>query len=88
MANIPEDGVILKEESALEDEANPDKRNPHQLRDKQIEPENEFEDAKSGNRDETIAASADGDAKKESKADEPMEVDGTETKGGEAKING
>ena len=88
MANIPEDGVILKEESALEDEANPDKRNPHQLRDKQIEPENEFEDAKSGNRDETIAAAADGDAKKESKTDEPMEVDGTETKGGEAKING
>ena len=36
MANIPEDGVILKEESAGEDEANPDKRNPQQLRDKQV----------------------------------------------------
>ena len=36
MATIPEDGIILKEESALEDEANPDKRNPHQLRDKQV----------------------------------------------------
>ena len=36
MATIPEDGIILKDESALEDEANPDKRNPHQLRDKQV----------------------------------------------------
>ena len=32
MANIPEDGVNLKEEAALEDEANPDKRNPHQVK--------------------------------------------------------
>lgn len=76
MANIPEDGVSLKEESALEDEADPDKRNPHQIRDKQIEAENEFEDPKSGNRDETVEV-----GKKDVKADdEAMEVDGTDAK--------
>jgi len=31
MANIPEDGVNVKEDSALEDEADPDKRNPQQV---------------------------------------------------------
>jgi hypothetical protein len=31
MASIPEDGVSLQDESALEDQANPDKRNPHQV---------------------------------------------------------
>ena len=77
MANIPEDGVTLKEETALEDEADPDKRNPHQIRDKQIEAENEFEDPKSGNRDETVEAVG----KKEDKVvDESMEVDGADDK--------
>ena len=51
MANIPEDGVTLKEESENADEADPDKRNPQQIKDKSIEPDNEFEDPKSGNRD-------------------------------------
>lgn len=31
MADIPEDSVDVKEESALEDEANPDERNPEQV---------------------------------------------------------
>ena len=31
MADIPEDSVDVKEESALEDEANPDQRNPEQV---------------------------------------------------------
>ena len=54
MANIPEDGVPLKEESEAADEANPDKRLPQQIKDKIIEPDNEFEDStKSGNRNET-----------------------------------
>lgn len=53
MANIPEDGVTLKEESEAADEANPDKRMPQQIKDKAIEPDNEFEDStKSGNRNE------------------------------------
>ena len=53
MANIPEDGVTLKEESEAGDEANPDKRMPQQIKDKIIEPDNEFEDStKSGNRNE------------------------------------
>ena len=55
MANIPEDGVVLAEDSALEDEANPDKRKPQQLWDKQITPDNEFEEGKSGNRNESLA---------------------------------
>ena len=78
MSAIPEDGVTLKEESEAADEADPDKRNPPQLKDKQIEPDNEFEDApgKSGNRDNetspAAAAPAKGDTvesvKKESSA--------------------
>merc|ERR1719445_2093306 len=75
MANIPEDGVPLKEESEAADEADPDKRNPPQLKDKQIEPDNEFDGApgKSGNRDEV---SGKDEVKKEaSKEEEPMDVD-------------
>ena len=45
MSTIPEDGVTLKEESEAADEADPDKRNPPQLKDKQIEPDNEFDGA-------------------------------------------
>merc|ERR1712111_180807 len=68
MSTIPEDGVTLKEE------ADPDKRNPPQLKDKQIEPDNEFDGApgKSGDRDEL--SGKDSDSKKDSK-DEPMDVD-------------
>jgi histone deacetylase 1/2 len=72
MANIPEDGVTLKEESEAVDEANPDKRMPQQIKDKVIEPDNEFEDStKSGNRNEndssitnTTAISNDSSSKK------------------------
>jgi len=73
MANIPEDGVTLKEESENADEADPDKRNPQQIKDKSIEPDNEFEDPKSGNRDNS--ESAKGDVKKEESKEEAMEVD-------------
>jgi len=65
----------LKEESEAADEADPDKRNPPQLKDKQIEPDNEFDGApgKSGDRDEI---SGKDEVKKEaSKEEEPMDVD-------------
>jgi len=56
MANIPEDGVPLKEESEALDEANPDKRLPQQIKDKIVEADNEFEDStKSGNKNESDA---------------------------------
>lgn len=89
MANIPEDGAVLAEDSALADEANPDKRNPPQLWDKQITPDNEFEDGKSGNRDESIPAKAakngeGGDASGGLK-EESMEVDKADEKGDVAK---
>ena len=73
MANIPEDGVTMKDESEAADEADPDKRNPPALKDKQIEPDNEFEDGmgKSGNRDESSGK----DLKKSAGGDEAMEVD-------------
>ena len=59
MANIPEDGIALKEESEAADEANPDKRLPQQIKDKIIEPDNEFEDStKSGNRNEDDSPAA------------------------------
>ena len=56
MASIPEDGVTLKEESEAADEADPDKRNPPELKDKQIEPDNEFDGrpGKSGKKSETF----------------------------------
>ena len=46
MANIPEDGVILKEDT---DDANPDERNPVQDRDRQMEHQAEFVDGRPGN---------------------------------------
>ena len=59
MANIPEDGIPLKEESEALDEADPDKRKPQQIKDKMVEADNEFEDStKSGNRNENDANEA------------------------------
>lgn len=59
MANIPEDGVPMKEESETLDEANPDKRMPEQISDKTVEPDNEFEDStKSGNKNESDSNAA------------------------------
>merc|ERR1712088_1284346 len=78
MANIPEDGVPLKDESEAIDEANPDKRLPQQIKDKIVEADNEFEGrpGKSGDRDEV---SGKDEVKKEtsnaSKEEEPMDVD-------------
>ncbi len=63
MSDIPPDGVSLKDDEAM-DAADPDKRNPQAIRDKQIEPDNEFEEGKSGNKDNA------------SSKEEPMEVDG------------
>ena len=62
MADIPADGIPIKEDT---DDANPDVRNPKELKDKQIEHENEFEDPKSGNKDASNG-----------KEEEAMEVDG------------
>ena len=61
MADIPADSVSIKEDS---DDADPDKRKPQQITDKAVEPDNEFEEGKSGNNDSNSA-----------KPDEPMEVD-------------
>ena len=78
MANIPEDGVPLKDESEAADEADPDKRNPQQLKDKQIDADIEFEEDKSGNRNRDESKDMDTSVKKESpKEDEAMEVDET-----------
>jgi len=85
MANIPEDGVKVDDGAAMDD-ADPDKRLPKEIKDKMIEADNEFEDDKSGNRDESKAGGdtngskdskdkdGDGKAKKEEKS-EPMDVD-------------
>ena len=52
MADIPADGITLADDK---DNADPDKRNPHQLKDKQIEADNDFEDAtKSGNKNVSL----------------------------------
>ena len=71
MSDIPPDGIALKEDT---DDADPDKRNPHQIKDKAIEPDNEFEEGKSGNKDNSdnngTAATAAAAAK-----EEPMETD-------------
>jgi histone deacetylase 1/2 len=92
MANIPEDGVSLKDDSEAADEADPDKRNPPQLKDKQIEPDNEFEDApgKSGNRDELTGKDVDTLLKKDTAAkdtEEAMEVDEAKTDSADSKTS-
>ena len=81
MANIPEDGAVLTEDSAMADESDPDKRIPQQLWDKTVAADNEFEEGKSGNRNESVAKKDPGDP---SKADEAMEVDAA-TASGDAK---
>jgi len=88
MANIPEDGVTLKDDEAA-DEADPDKRNPTALKDKQIEPDNEFEDApgKSGNRNDSSGKEdMDTSVKKEAPKDqdEAMDVDEAKPEAGDA----
>ena len=80
MANIPEDGAVLTEDSALADESDPDKRIPQQLWDKTVVPENEFEEGKSGNRNESVSKK---DSADPGKSDEAMEVDSGDA--GEAK---
>ena len=78
MANIPEDGVTLKDENEAQDEADPDKRNPQAVKDKSIEPDNEFEEPKSGNRNNE--ENMDTSVKKEgAKDEEAMEVDDAKT---------
>merc|ERR1712165_356096 len=67
MADIPEDGVPLKEESEALDEANPDKRLPQQIKDKIVEADNEFESGKSGNKNSVNHGETNGA--------EPMETD-------------
>ena len=73
MADIPADGVTIKEDT---DDADPDKRNPQQIRDKTIEADNEFEDDKSGNKNSSNGKDA----------AEPMDVD-SGGGGGDSKKN-
>ncbi len=114
MANIPEDGVTLKDDSAIADEADPDKRLPQHVKDKmvifllfilqkslftndnwtlQIEGENEFEERKSGNRDEAVFemnninntnSTNNGTAKNE--GEDAMEVDEAKESGEDSKV--
>jgi len=57
MADIPEDGVDLKDDEELE-KGDPDKRSNIKLLDKRVEPDNEFESGKSGNRNHSSAGGA------------------------------
>jgi len=77
MANIPEDGVKLDDGAGI-DEADPDKRLPKEVKDKMIEADNEFEDNKSGNRDENKAGAGakDGAAATTNGAKEATKKDG------------
>ena len=78
MADIPADGVTIKEDSAALDEADPDKSNPQQVKDKSVEPDNEFEEPGSGNKDNSNANNDKDSGDKSGnngKSDEAMEVD-------------
>merc|ERR1719348_1507812 len=50
MADIPEDGVDINKDDEKEDIEDKDKRSSMKLMDKRIEPDNEFESGKSGNK--------------------------------------
>ena len=50
MADIPEDSIDLNKEEEKEDSEDKDKRNTMKLMDKRVEPDNEFESGKSGNK--------------------------------------
>ena len=50
MADIPEDSIDLNKEGEKEDSKDKDKRNTMKLMDKRVEPDNEFESGKSGNK--------------------------------------
>ena len=67
MTDIAED--VLTEDSAWADESDPDKRVSKLLWEKMVVPDNEFEEGKSGNRNESVAKKDPG------KSDEAMEVD-------------
>ena len=67
MTDIAEN--VLTEDSAWADESDPDKRVSKLLWEKMVVPDNEFEEGKSGNRNESVAKKDPG------KSDEAMEVD-------------
>ena len=50
MADIPEDSVDLNKEEEKEDGEDKEKRSSMKLMDKRVEPDNEFESGKSGNK--------------------------------------
>jgi len=82
MANIPEDGIpgvpLPKDESEVLDEANPDKRLPDEIKDKIVEPDNEFEDStKSGNKNQTDSSARNDTA---TSKDSASKTKGTEDK--------
>lgn len=66
MADIPEDGVDINQDE-LVDAANPDSRVNSIMKDRRAEPDNEFEEGKSGNRNV--------ESHRESNGAEPMEVE-------------
>ena len=70
MTDIAED--VLTEDSAWADESDPDKRVSKLLWEKMVVPDNEFEEGKSGNRNESVAKKDPGDP---GKSDEAREVD-------------
>jgi len=71
MADIPEDSVNLDKEDEEVDAADPDKRGNMKLMDQGREADNEFEEGKSGNKNEKNHGETNGDAA------EPMDTSGT-----------
>merc|ERR1712130_906337 len=67
MADIPEDSVDLNKDDEKEDSEDKDKRNTMKLMDKRVEPDNEFESGKSGNKNAQNHGETNGA--------EPMETD-------------
>ena len=67
MADIPEDSVDINKEKEEEDAEDKDKRVTMKMMDKRVEPENEFESGKSGNKNSVNHGETNGA--------EPMETD-------------
>ena len=67
MADIPEDSVDINKDKEEEDTEDKDKRVTMKMMDKRVEPENEFESGKSGNKNSVNHGETNGA--------EPMETD-------------
>ena len=73
MADIPEDSVDLNKEDEKEDGEDKEKRSSMKLMDKRVEPDNEFESGKSGNKNSINHGETNGGGA------EPMETEATES---------